>query len=102
MFEKIKENTVSAILSAAIIGVALTIWDGLFSGALIRALSGATAGEFTELSERVEALEGQQDQGVASSDFEVLNTRVKALEGQQNQGVAARRLRGAEHPGHRP
>ena len=45
LFEKIKSNVTAAIISAAIIGAALGIWEVVADGSLIGLLGGATTGE---------------------------------------------------------
>ena len=53
MFEKIKSNVTAAVISAAIIGVALGIWEVVADGSLIGLLGGATTGELTEIEKEL-------------------------------------------------
>ena len=53
MFEKIKSNVIAAIISAAIIGTALGIWEIVSDGGLVRALGGVTADELSEIKKEL-------------------------------------------------
>lgn len=49
MLEKVKSNVIVAIISSAIIGATLGIWEAISEGGLIRILGGATTAELADV-----------------------------------------------------
>ena len=57
MLERIRDNVIGTVASAAIIAISLLIWQALTDGGLIRALNGITTQEMQAAEERLKTAE---------------------------------------------